>query len=165
MPTEGFVFRYCFSSQNVTPWWTTRQKSYYNNYHRVCLLRCGKVKALVWEQWTCVMSTKEKLTKHDRLWVLSAPHNQLEAGARSAGLMNGSYSAVKRPRNWMAHINALWGDHRLSLVEELRGRRLKGTSNFDMSKMWTKSQKNWAKKFPYFFKILMKFNFFANEWK
>jgi len=50
-------------------------------------------------------------------------------------------------------------------VEELRGRRLKGTSNFDMSKMWTKSQKNWAKKFPYFFKILMKFNFFANEWK
>jgi len=24
--------------------------------------------------------------------------------------------------------------------------------NFNMSKMWTKSQKNWAKKFPYFSK-------------
>jgi len=33
--------------------------------------------------------------------------------------------------------------------------------NFDMPKMWTKSQKNWAKKFPHFLRILMKVNFFA----
>ena len=94
MPTEGFVFRYCFNSQNVTPWWTTRPNSYYNNYHRVCSLRCLKAKAFVWEQWTCVVSTKEKLTKHDRLWVLSAPHNHHGAVALSVGLTYVSYSAV-----------------------------------------------------------------------
>ena len=62
--------------------------------YRVCFVSLYKSEGCSLRIVDWVVSTKDKLTKHDRLWVFSAPHIELGAVARSAGVTYCSYSAV-----------------------------------------------------------------------